>query len=43
VSTETKEVKAMEEMPGLLLGLLLADEVVSLEEWRVELTEGDTD
>jgi hypothetical protein len=30
-------------MPGLLLGILLADEVVGLEEWRVELSEGDTD
>ncbi|SCE09969.1 hypothetical protein GA0115240_138537 [Streptomyces sp. DvalAA-14] len=34
----------MQEMPGLPIILTqLADEIGSLEEWRMELAEGDTD
>jgi hypothetical protein len=33
----------MDELPGILVGLLLADEVLSLPQWRQELAEGDCD
>ncbi|ELS50801.1 hypothetical protein STVIR_8231 [Streptomyces viridochromogenes Tue57] len=34
----------MDELPGLLgVVLLLSDEILSLPEWRQELTEGDND
>lgn len=34
----------MDELPGLLGSpFLLADEILSLPEWRQELTEGDND
>ncbi|PRX92252.1 hypothetical protein CLV72_11012 [Allonocardiopsis opalescens] len=33
----------MNELPGLLLGLLLADESVDVEGWRLELMEGEQD
>lgn len=40
--TRPKPEVEMHELPGLL-GIILADEAVSLEGWRMELVEGNLD